>query len=48
MVAAAVNDPGDLSPMMFRAIIYARQVNIKLDPHPAALAKPKYRTEACR
>jgi hypothetical protein len=47
MVAVAFNDPGYLSPMIFCDIISASQVNIKLDPHLAWLAKTKYRTEAC-
>jgi hypothetical protein len=48
MVAVGVNDPGDLSPMTCCDILIASQVNIKLDPHLAWLAKTKYRTEACK
>jgi hypothetical protein len=48
MVALDVNDPGDLSPMIFCDIISASQVNIKLDPHLAGLAKTKHGTQASR
>jgi hypothetical protein len=46
MVEVAVNNLGDLRPMTL-CIISASQVDIKLDPHLAWLAKTKYRTEAC-
>jgi hypothetical protein len=48
MVAVALNDPGHLSQVSFRAIIAAGETNIKLDPYWPRLAKSKHSAEACR
>jgi hypothetical protein len=47
MIAAAINDSGDLGQMIFRAIT-AGKVNIKLDPYLTRLPKTKHGAEACR
>jgi hypothetical protein len=47
MVAIALNDPGHLSQVNFRAIIAASEDNLKLDPYWPRLAKTKRCAETC-
>jgi hypothetical protein len=47
VMAAAVNDPGDLRQMSLRALITASKVDIKLDPYWPRLAKTERGAEAC-
>jgi hypothetical protein len=47
MMAAALNDPGNLGQMTFRAIIIADKADIKLDPYLPRLTETKDGAEAC-